>query len=128
MTIAYGNIKVNTTSEYIIEQAKTTGVTIENFTNLLDKLNDTPYYLKDVNIKFPTNGFVPLKIISSMKRELIDKMTQFLNPIQERRKYYEEHPELVDEILLKGTNVARKQAKETIKEVKESMKINYYND
>ena len=62
------------------------------------------------------------------KRELIDKMTQFLNPIQERRKYYEQHPELVDEILLKGTNVARKQAKETIKEVKESMKINYYND
>ena len=76
MTLAYNNVKVNTTSEYLIELAKTTGVTDENFTNLLEKLNDTPYYLKDINIKFPKNGFVPLKIISSMKRELIEKLNE----------------------------------------------------
>lgn len=74
ITLAYNNIKVNTSSEYLIETAKTTGVTEENFTNLLEKLNDTPYYLKNVNVKFPTNGFVPLKIISSMKRDLIEKL------------------------------------------------------
>ena len=74
MTLAYNNIKVNTSSDYLIEEAKTTGVTEENFTNLLEKLNDTPYYLKNINVKFPTNGFVPLKIISSMKRDLIEKL------------------------------------------------------
>jgi hypothetical protein len=76
MTLAYNNIKVNTSSDYLIETAKTTGVTEENFTNLLEKLNDTPYYLKNINVKFPSNGFVPLKIISTMKRELIDKLNE----------------------------------------------------
>jgi len=62
------------------------------------------------------------------KRELIVKMNEFLKPMKEKREYYERHPEIIDEILIKGTQRARDKAKETIKEVKESMKINYYND
>ena len=62
------------------------------------------------------------------KKELIANMVKFLSPMQERRKYYEDHPEIIEEILLTGTNVAREKAKKTMKEVKESMKINYYND
>lgn len=62
------------------------------------------------------------------KKELISKMIEFLKPMKERRKYYEDHPELVDEILKNGTKTARKKAKETLNRVKENMKINYYND
>ena len=52
---------------------------------------------------------------------------EFLKPIQEKGKFYEEHPELVDEILLNGTKKAQKVAKETIKDVKKAIKIDYYN-
>ena len=59
------------------------------------------------------------------KKELIEKMNEFLKPIQEKRKVYEEHPELVDEILNKGTEKAREKAKETMSKVKHAMKIDY---
>ena len=42
------------------------------------------------------------------------------------KKYYEERPELVDEILIKGTEKARQTAKETMKKVKKAMKLDYF--
>ena len=60
------------------------------------------------------------------KKELIAKMNEFLTPIREKAKYYEEHPEVVDKILIEGTNHARKIAKETMKNVKKAIKIDYY--
>ena len=60
------------------------------------------------------------------KRELINKINEFLNPIRERAKYYEEHPEAVDEILIKGTNKAKEIAKDNMKNIKRAIKINYY--
>ena len=59
------------------------------------------------------------------KKELISKIEEFLNPIREKRKYYDEHPEEVLEILEKGTKQAKIKAEETIKKVKASMKIDY---
>ena len=59
------------------------------------------------------------------KRELIEKMEEFLTPIREKRKYYEEHPEVVTDILNKGTKNARERAINTMKQVKTSMKIDY---
>ena len=60
------------------------------------------------------------------KKELIESMNKFLQPVRDRAKQYEEHPELVDEILLKGTKKAQEVAKETIKQAKRAIKINYY--
>lgn len=59
------------------------------------------------------------------KKELIHKMEEFLTPIREKRKFYEEHPELVQQILDEGTTSARNKAKETMKNVKASMRIDY---
>ena len=59
------------------------------------------------------------------KKELIEAMNNFLKPIQERRKKYEDNPELVQEILDKGTKEAKAKAEETMKKVKEAMMINY---
>ena len=59
------------------------------------------------------------------KKELIEKMNEFLKPIQEKRKIYEEHPELVDEILNKGTEKAREKARDTMSKVRKAMKIDY---
>lgn len=59
------------------------------------------------------------------KRELITKMEEFLNPIREKRKYYDEHPEEVQRILDEGTSAAKEKAENTMKQVKASMKIDY---
>ena len=59
------------------------------------------------------------------KKELIEKMNEFLKPIQEKRKVYEENPELVKEILHNGTTKAQEKAKETMIKVRQSMKIDY---
>ena len=60
------------------------------------------------------------------KKELINNMNKFLEPFREKGKYYEEHPEEIDEILLKGSENARSVAKETMKDVKKALMINYY--
>ena len=59
------------------------------------------------------------------KKELIESMNNFLKPIQERRKKYEDNPELVEQILEKGTNEAKAKAENTMKKIKEAMMINY---
>ena len=60
------------------------------------------------------------------KREIAKNIIEELRPIREKRKYYEERPELLDEILKEGTEKARKIAKETMRKVKEAMKLNYF--
>ncbi len=62
------------------------------------------------------------------KKELAKNIIDFLEPIREKRKYYEERPELVDELLKKGTEKARKTAKETMKKVKKAMKLDYFEE
>ena len=56
-----------------------------------------------------------------LKEELAESIYKELAPIQERRKYFEAHPEEVDQILEEGKNYAKKIADETLKEVREKM-------
>ena len=60
------------------------------------------------------------------KRQLAKNIIEELKPIREKRKYYEEHPEEVDKILIEGTEKARKTAKQTMKKIKQALKLNYF--
>ena len=60
------------------------------------------------------------------KKELAKNIIDFLAPMREKRKYYEERPELVDKMLIEGTEKARKTAKETMKKVKKAMRLDYF--
>lgn len=60
------------------------------------------------------------------KNELINSILKELEPIQEKRKYYENHPEEVDRILKEGTKKAREEAKKNMKNIKASMKLDYF--
>ncbi|ADO76861.1 tryptophanyl-tRNA synthetase [Halanaerobium praevalens DSM 2228] len=62
------------------------------------------------------------------KKKMIKKLNLFLEPMRERRKKYLENPELIDQILNKGTAKARKEAAKTMKKVREVMKIDYFNN
>ncbi len=62
------------------------------------------------------------------KKQLAQNINKELNPIREKRKYYEEHPEIVDKILKEGTAKAREEAKRTMKKVKKAMMLDYFED
>ena len=60
------------------------------------------------------------------KKQLIQNICDTLKPIREKRAYYEAHPEIVDKILVEGTERARKEAKEIMKQIKDAMMLNYF--
>ena len=62
------------------------------------------------------------------KKFLFNIMEEFLQPIHERRKQYEQDIEGVYAILEKGCKEARAKAAQTLDEVREAMKINYFAD
>ena len=59
------------------------------------------------------------------KKELIEAMKSFLEPIQERRKFYEDNPNEVRKVLEEGTKAAREKAIAKMSEIKKAMKIDY---
>ena len=59
------------------------------------------------------------------KKQLIENTDKVLQPIREKRHYYEERPNEVIDILMAGTSHAKEIAKQTMKRVKKSMKLDY---
>lgn len=61
-------------------------------------------------------------------REVKDKLfivlNNFLTPIRDKRKFYEDRPKLAKEILVESTKKARKVVAKTIEEVRQKMAIN----
>jgi tryptophanyl-tRNA synthetase len=61
-----------------------------------------------------------------VKRRLIAALERFLGSIRERRARFEGKPELVDEIVVEGSRVARREAEETVRRAREAMSLNYF--
>ncbi len=62
----------------------------------------------------------------AVKRSLAKALNDFLEPIRERRAEYEANPSYVHEVLMEGTRKTRKVGDETLRMVREAMKIDYY--
>lgn len=62
------------------------------------------------------------------KKELAERIIEFLKPIHGKRKYYESHLEEVDKILMEGTKKAQEKASEVMARVRKNMKIDYFDD
>ncbi len=60
------------------------------------------------------------------KSELAQGLIEFLKPMQERRKYYEERPEEVEKILKEGTAATKSKAEEVMRRVRKNMKLDYF--
>lgn len=57
------------------------------------------------------------------KKKMAKNLIAFLEPIREKRAYYEKRPELLAEIILTGGNKARESAQRTMEEVRAAMSI-----
>ena len=61
----------------------------------------------------------------AVKKYLVEEMDKVLKPIRERREELAKNPEAIYEILRKGSEKAEKVAAQTLKELKQAMKIDY---
>lgn len=61
------------------------------------------------------------------KNVLFNQLNELLTPMRERRNKYSNNMPLVTEILYEGTKKARAVAQDTMREVREAMRINYFN-
>ena len=61
-----------------------------------------------------------------LKRLLIKVLEEELAPIRARRKELEENKEYLYEVLMKGSQNARKVAAQTLSEVRDAMGIEYF--
>jgi len=64
-----------------------------------------------------------LRGCAQCKRQLGDKINEKFAQIRERRKYYEEHPEIVEKIIEEGSAKARIKAQEILKEVRRLVRM-----
>jgi tryptophanyl-tRNA synthetase len=61
-----------------------------------------------------------------IKKRLISVIQEIITPIREKREYLASDPKAIMDILKTGTKVAREVAGETLREVKEAIKVNYF--
>lgn len=61
-----------------------------------------------------------------VKKRLIAALNTFLDPIRARRAELEQRPGLVEEILQAGTARARAEARNTLEQVRDAMRLNYF--
>ena len=57
------------------------------------------------------------------KKKLAEALNNLLDPFREKRAYYEEHKDLVRDLIHAGSEKANKIGAETVQEVKEAMSI-----
>lgn len=80
--------------------------------------------LEELKAHYRRGGLGDVKV----KRLLIAILNEMLDPIRERRHYYEARIGEVYDILREGSEKARAAAAETLAEVRAAMKINYFDD
>ena len=62
------------------------------------------------------------------KKELISAIQNHLKDFREKKQYYDEHPEIVEKILVDGTKKAGTIAKKKMKDIRKSMEIDYFEN
>ncbi len=110
-----GHIEGNTVFTYLDAFS-----TPEHFAEYLPEYKS----LDELKEHYQRGGLGDVKI----KKFLNKVMQEELSPIRERRKEYEKDIPAVYDILKKGSDEARQKAAQTLDEVKQAMKINYFED
>ena len=109
-----GNVTDNTVFIYLDAFA-----TDEHFKKYLPEYKN----LSELKEHYQRGGLGDVKI----KKFLNDVLQEILEPIREKRHYYENHLDLVYDMLEQGSMEARKKASEVLKRVREAIGVEYFN-
>ncbi len=110
-----GKVECNTVFTYLDAFSRP-----EHFTKYLPEYAS----LDELKAHYRRGGLGDVKV----KRLLIAILNEMLDPIRERRHYYESRIEEVYDVLRRGSETARAAAAETLAEVRRAMKIDYFED
>lgn len=110
-----GKVECNTVFTYLDAFCRP-----EHFTKYLPEYAS----LDELKAHYRRGGLGDVKV----KRLLIAILNEMLDPIRERRHYYESRIEEVYDVLRRGSETARAAAAETLAEVRRAMKIDYFED
>ncbi|MDD4409731.1 MAG: tryptophan--tRNA ligase [Candidatus Pacebacteria bacterium] len=91
--------------------------------NYLDAFYDNKKEIDDLKGKYERGEIGDVAI----KKILIDILNEFLSPIRERRRQYEDDPKLLEKILLEGNERTREEAQKTLELVHKAMNYHYGN-
>ena len=91
-----------------------------NFANFWPEYNN----LDELKEHYQRGGLGDMKC----KKFLNQVLNQFLEPMRERRREYQKDIPEIYNILRRGTEKARETAAQTMSEVRQAMKIDYFND
>ena len=118
-----GNVKCNTVFTYL--DAFCRDEHFEKFGSCFvgKKVSFDFHTLDEVKAQYRAGGLGDMMI----KNFLAAVLNDALEPIRERRKALEQNIPYVYEILRQGSEIAQKEAAQTLKEVKEAMRINYFD-
>ena len=83
------------------------------------KLYTDPQLVQEIDAQCRTAGIGCVEC----KQKMAEGLIAALEPIREKRAYYESRPDLVDDIMTEGSNRARRTAKRTMEEVRAAIKI-----
>lgn len=59
------------------------------------------------------------------KKIMVENLLEAMAPIHEKRRHFESHPEIIQEIMVEGSRNARRIAADTMEQVRQSIKMNY---
>ena len=118
-----GNVECNTVFTYL--DAFCRDEHFEKFGSCFvgKKVSFDFHTLDEVKAQYRAGGLGDMII----KNFLAAVLNDTLEPIRERRKALEQNIPYVYEILRQGSEIAQKEAAQTLKEVKEAMRINYFD-
>jgi tryptophanyl-tRNA synthetase len=86
-----------------------------------DAFNPDTAEVEDLKDRYRTGRVGDVEV----KKKLAAALNAFLDPIREKRAYYEARPQLVREALAKGGEEARRSARETMEMVHAALGLNY---
>ena len=61
-----------------------------------------------------------------LKKRLTKVLIDLISPIREKREEYAKNPKMVMDILERGIEEAKKEARQTMSEVRKALKIDYF--
>lgn len=74
LKVTYKDHTVYQKSEYIVCKSQSKPTTKEDIFAHISKLNDTPYYIENLDIVLDDEVFVPVKVINDLRRDVIAKL------------------------------------------------------
>lgn len=85
-----------------------------------DAFNPNKEEVRDLKTRYQIGKVSDIEV----KEKLFIALNNFLKPIREKRKYFEDRPKIAKEILIESTKKARKVVIETVEKFREKTKLN----